>query len=191
MATGVQTHAYTEAAGKTEHLPSSLSPSFSLSWAVQFLLLTLRLSCSLYFFLSLSLSHKLHNVPLSSCSGLLLCSMQTSRSEPTGDIIPLSLRCHLHHGAWSPGREGRESRGRRRRGRTRKAVDEGGRGIFGRDGGCVVFLYEAEATVCSDTRQIRIFLKSDLKDGWSALLLVTRLDVWLQTSPAYMHGLLW
>lgn len=115
--------------------------------------------------LSLSLSHKLHNVPLSSCSGLLLCSMQTSRSEPTGDIIPLSLRCHLHHGAWSPGREGRESRGRRRRGRTRKAVDEGGRGIFGRDGGCVIFLYEAEATVCSDTRQIQIFLKSDLKDG--------------------------
>lgn len=118
MATRVQTHAYTEAAGKTEHPPSSLSPSFSLSWAVQFPLLfspSVSHPLSLLLFVLLSLSHKLHNVPLSSCSGLLLCSMQTNCSEPTSDIIPLSLRCHLHHGAWSRGREGRESRGRRRR----------------------------------------------------------------------------
>lgn len=130
--------------GKPSIFPphSSLpSPSFSLSWAAQFVFLflslplppslTLRLSCSLYSFLS----HKLHNVPHSSCSSLLLCSMQTSCLEPTSDIIPLSRCCHLHHGAWSPGREGRDGEvvgeGRRRK----EAEGEGRTGSLGRDGG--------------------------------------------------------
>lgn len=31
---------------------------------------------------------------------LLLCSLPTSCWRKTSDIIPLSLRCHLHHGVW-------------------------------------------------------------------------------------------
>lgn len=90
---------------------------------------------------------------------------------------PCAVTCTMEHGV-------REERGGKvedeEEGVTRKeAKGEGGRGIFGRDGECVVLLHKTEATVCSDTRQIQFFLKSDLKDGLSTLLFVIRLDVWV------------
>lgn len=87
---------------------------------------------------------------------------------------PCAVTCTTEHGV------GEERGGKvedEEEGVTRKEAEgEGGRGIFGRDGGCVVLLYKAEATVCSDTRQIRFFLRSDLKDELSTLI---RLDVWV------------
>lgn len=91
-------------------LSSSLAPSALLPLSLIFLPLSPSISLALFCTL-FSLCPNIHNVPHLSCSALLLCSMQTSCKESTSDIIPLSLRCHLHHGAWSPGRGEAEAEG--------------------------------------------------------------------------------